>query len=145
MASPELGKVVNQAGGFSAGAQKQTRDLMEKYLVTMNLPSRAQMVSMPSGCSRSRGRSTRSRRCCVRSITIWVDREPVLRLRPSRRATGVPAASRNEPAGFGLALGAAVSPPLAKKPTTDRSGRQLGRLNGSFAMPVLEAKLITKA
>jgi SMC interacting uncharacterized protein involved in chromosome segregation len=46
MASPEFSKVVNQVGGVSASAQKQLGDLMEKYLVTMNLPSRAQMVSM---------------------------------------------------------------------------------------------------
>jgi len=46
MASPEFSKVVNQVGGVSAGAQKQLGDLMEKYLVSMNLPSRAQMVSM---------------------------------------------------------------------------------------------------
>jgi SMC interacting uncharacterized protein involved in chromosome segregation len=46
MASPEFSKVMNQVGGATAGAQKQLGDLMEKYLVTMNLPSRAQMVSM---------------------------------------------------------------------------------------------------
>ena len=46
MASPEFSKVVNQVGGTAAGAQKQLGDLMEKYLVSMNLPSRAQMVSM---------------------------------------------------------------------------------------------------
>src|SRR5882757_91648 len=46
MASPEFSKVVNQVGGASAGAQKQLSDMMEKYLVGMNLPSRAQMVSM---------------------------------------------------------------------------------------------------
>jgi SMC interacting uncharacterized protein involved in chromosome segregation len=46
MASPEFSKVVNQVGGISAGAQKQLGDLMEKYLVGMNLPSRAQMVGM---------------------------------------------------------------------------------------------------
>src|SRR6187549_251438 len=46
MASPEFSKVVNQVGGVSAGAQKQLGDLMEKYLVGMNLPSRAQRVSM---------------------------------------------------------------------------------------------------
>jgi hypothetical protein len=46
MESPEFSKVVNQVGGISAGAQKQLGDLMEKYLVGMNLPSRAQMVSM---------------------------------------------------------------------------------------------------
>jgi hypothetical protein len=46
MASPEFSKVANQVGGVSAGAQKQLGDLMEKYLVGMNLPSRAQMVGM---------------------------------------------------------------------------------------------------
>jgi SMC interacting uncharacterized protein involved in chromosome segregation len=46
MASPEFSKVMNQVGGATAGAQKQLGDLMEKYLVSMNLPSRAQMVSM---------------------------------------------------------------------------------------------------
>jgi hypothetical protein len=46
MASPEFSKVVNQVGGATAGAQKQLSELMEKYLLSMNLPSRAQMVSM---------------------------------------------------------------------------------------------------
>jgi SMC interacting uncharacterized protein involved in chromosome segregation len=46
MESPEFSRVVNQVGGVSAGAQKQLGDMMEKYLVGMNLPSRAQMVSM---------------------------------------------------------------------------------------------------
>jgi len=46
MASPQFSKVINQVGGTTAGAQKQLADLMEKYLVSMNLPSRAQMASM---------------------------------------------------------------------------------------------------
>ena len=46
MATPEFSKVVNQVGGATAGAQKQLGELMEKYLVSMNLPSRAQMVGM---------------------------------------------------------------------------------------------------
>jgi hypothetical protein len=46
MTSPEFSKVVNQVGGVAAGAQKQLSEMMEKYLVSMNLPSRAQMVSM---------------------------------------------------------------------------------------------------
>lgn len=46
MTSPEFSKVMNQAGGIAAGAQKQFGDMMEKYLVGMNLPSRAQLVSM---------------------------------------------------------------------------------------------------
>jgi hypothetical protein len=46
MTSPEFSKVMNQVGGVTAGAQKQFGDLMEKYLVAMNLPSRAQVVSL---------------------------------------------------------------------------------------------------
>jgi SMC interacting uncharacterized protein involved in chromosome segregation len=46
MESPEFSKVVNQVGGVTAGAQKQLGDMMEKYLVGMNLPSRAQMVGL---------------------------------------------------------------------------------------------------
>jgi hypothetical protein len=46
MESPEFSKVVNQVGGVGAGAQKQLGEMMEKYLVSMNLPSRAQMVGM---------------------------------------------------------------------------------------------------
>jgi SMC interacting uncharacterized protein involved in chromosome segregation len=46
MASPEFSKVMNQVGGVTAGAQKQLGEMMEKYLVGMNLPSRAQLVGM---------------------------------------------------------------------------------------------------
>jgi hypothetical protein len=46
MTSPEFSKAMNQAGGVSAGAQKQFSELMEKYLLSMNLPSRAQMIGM---------------------------------------------------------------------------------------------------
>jgi hypothetical protein len=46
MQSPEFSKVMNQVGGATAGAQKQLGEWMEKYLVSMNLPSRAQMVGM---------------------------------------------------------------------------------------------------
>ena len=46
MTSPEISKVMNQVGGVTAGAQKQLGELMEKYLLAMNLPSRAQMVGM---------------------------------------------------------------------------------------------------
>src|ERR1044072_1311593 len=44
--SPEFSRVMNQVGAVTAGAQKQLGELMEKYLVSMNLPSRAQMVGM---------------------------------------------------------------------------------------------------
>jgi len=46
MTSPQFSKVMNQASGVTTGAQKQLGDLMEKYLVSMNLPSRSQMVGM---------------------------------------------------------------------------------------------------
>ena len=46
MASPEFSKIMNQAGGAAAGAQKQFGEMMEKYLLSMNLPSRAQLVGM---------------------------------------------------------------------------------------------------
>jgi hypothetical protein len=46
MASPQFSKAVNQAGGVTAGAHKQLGEMMEKYLVNMNMPSRAQMAAM---------------------------------------------------------------------------------------------------
>jgi hypothetical protein len=46
MASPEFSRMINQAGGAAAGAQKQLGELMEKYLLAMGLPSRAQLVGM---------------------------------------------------------------------------------------------------
>ncbi|MCK1390273.1 hypothetical protein [Bradyrhizobium sp. 1] len=46
MSSPEFSQAVNRAGGVAAGAQKQLGELMEKYLVTMNLPSREQVTAL---------------------------------------------------------------------------------------------------
>src|SRR3954463_11669253 len=46
MASPEFSKVMNQIGSVGAGAQKQLGELMEKYLASMNLPSRAMMIGL---------------------------------------------------------------------------------------------------
>src|SRR5260370_24837615 len=46
MESPEFSKVVNQVGGVTAGGPKQLGALMEKHLVSMNPPNRAQMVSL---------------------------------------------------------------------------------------------------
>src|SRR5439155_4893397 len=46
MASPKFYRAMNQAGGAAAGAQKQLGELMEKYLLAMNLPSRSQLVGM---------------------------------------------------------------------------------------------------
>jgi len=45
MASPEFSKVVNEVGGASAGTQKQVGELMDKYLASLNLPSRAQLTN----------------------------------------------------------------------------------------------------
>jgi len=46
MASPEVSRAMNQAGGMTAGWQKQLGDVMERYLANMNRPSRAQTVAM---------------------------------------------------------------------------------------------------
>jgi len=46
MSSPEFSQAVNRAGGVAAGAQKQLSELMEKYLVSMNLPSREQVTAL---------------------------------------------------------------------------------------------------
>jgi hypothetical protein len=46
MTSPQFSQALNQVGGATAGAQKQLGELMEKYLLTMNMPSRAQMIGM---------------------------------------------------------------------------------------------------
>ncbi len=46
MEQPEFSKAMNQAGGAGAGASRQLSETMEKYLLGMNLPSRAQMVDM---------------------------------------------------------------------------------------------------
>jgi SMC interacting uncharacterized protein involved in chromosome segregation len=46
MSSPEFSQAVNRAGGVAAGAQKQLGELMEKYLVSMNLPSREQVTGL---------------------------------------------------------------------------------------------------
>lgn len=46
MGSEQFSRVTHQVTGASVGAQKTVGDLMERYLVSMNLPSRAQMVNM---------------------------------------------------------------------------------------------------
>ena len=46
MGSEQFSKITHQFTGASVGAQKAVGDLMERYLVGMNLPSRAQMDSM---------------------------------------------------------------------------------------------------
>ena len=46
MESEGFSRVMNQAGGASLAAQKALGEAMEKYLTSMNLPSRAQFVAM---------------------------------------------------------------------------------------------------
>ncbi|CAN5351490.1 hypothetical protein BH10PSE10_BH10PSE10_23770 [soil metagenome] len=46
MGTEQFSRVTHQLTGASVGAQKTVGDLMERYLVSMNLPSRAQMISM---------------------------------------------------------------------------------------------------
>ena len=46
MGSEQFSKVTHQLTGASVGAQKAVGDLMERYLVSMNLPSRAQMTGI---------------------------------------------------------------------------------------------------
>ena len=46
MGSEQFSRTTHQLTGASLGAQKTMGDMMEKYLVSMNMPSRAQMVSM---------------------------------------------------------------------------------------------------
>jgi len=46
MGTPEFSRLMNQAGGVAAGAQKQFGELMEKYLLSMNMPSRSQLVGV---------------------------------------------------------------------------------------------------
>ncbi|MFK4384316.1 hypothetical protein [Bradyrhizobium sp. USDA 223] len=46
METPEFSQAMNRAGGVAAGAQKQFGNLMERYLISMNLPSREQMTGI---------------------------------------------------------------------------------------------------
>ncbi|MCA1413611.1 hypothetical protein I6F30_21075 [Bradyrhizobium sp. NBAIM20] len=46
METPEFSQAMNRAGGVAAGAQKQFGDLMERYLISMNLPTREQMTGI---------------------------------------------------------------------------------------------------
>ena len=46
MGSGEFSRAMNQLTGTSVGAQKALGDVMERYLVGVNLPSRAQMENV---------------------------------------------------------------------------------------------------
>jgi hypothetical protein len=46
MESEGFSRAMNQAGGASMAAQKALGEAMEKYLTSMNLPSRTQFINM---------------------------------------------------------------------------------------------------
>lgn len=46
LASPQFSEAVNQAGGVAGSPHKQLGDFMEKYLLSMNMPSRSQMIGI---------------------------------------------------------------------------------------------------
>lgn len=46
MTSPEFSELMNKTGGMAAGTKKQFDDFVQKYLVMMNLPSKAQIVDL---------------------------------------------------------------------------------------------------
>ena len=46
MGSEQFAKTAHQLTGASVGAQKTMGDMMEKYLLSMNMPSRSQMANM---------------------------------------------------------------------------------------------------
>jgi hypothetical protein len=46
MGSQEFSRVMNQASGATVGAQKAFGDMMERYLASTNLPSRAQLTNI---------------------------------------------------------------------------------------------------
>jgi hypothetical protein len=46
MESEGFSRAMNQAGGASIAAQKALGEAMEKYLTSMNLPSRTQFIAM---------------------------------------------------------------------------------------------------
>ena len=87
MASPEFSKAMNQVGGATAGAQKQLGELMEKYFVSMNLPSRAQMVSMAERLQSIEGQLNE-----IKALLHQVDGDRCVR----SRAAAAPQAGTNQ-------------------------------------------------
>ncbi len=94
MASPEFSKVVSQVGGATADAQRQFGEMMEKYLATMNLPNREQMVGMAARLQAIEGQLTE-----IKALLRQIHDRPVA---PGRRPAAVPKpprAKRSPPAG----------------------------------------------
>ena len=97
MTSPQFSKAMNQAGGATVGAQKQLGNLMERYLLAMNMPSRAQMVDMAER---------------LQSIEGHLNDIKTLLQQMSANA-----AARPQPAAT-----AALKPPRTKRPSQQPSG-----------------------
>jgi SMC interacting uncharacterized protein involved in chromosome segregation len=98
MTSPEFSKVMNQTGGITAGAQKQFVELMEKYLLTVNLPSRTQMVGIAER---------------LQTIETQLNDVKML-LQQMQRSAGVPEASQS----------GVPRPPRTKRPPEPSSGER---------------------
>ena len=77
MGSDEFSKAINQAMGLSVGVQSSLSEAMGRYLASLNLPSRAEMMSIGGSMA-----------CCN---ARWASRNPMPRPQvPSRRERGVP-------------------------------------------------------
>jgi hypothetical protein len=46
MGSTDFSRIMHQIGGAGLGAKKTLGDMMERYLATMNLPSRAELTNI---------------------------------------------------------------------------------------------------
>ncbi|MBR0786476.1 hypothetical protein [Bradyrhizobium iriomotense] len=96
MSSPEFSQALNRAGGVAAGAQKQLGELMEKYLVAMNLPSREQVIGLAER---------------LQSIEAQVSE---MKSMLSQIAAG---------SGISQSLDAAPRPPRTKRPPSENGGQ----------------------
>ncbi|MES2751134.1 MAG: hypothetical protein V4661_07165 [Pseudomonadota bacterium] len=97
MGSEQFSRATHQLTGVSVGAQKTVGDLMERYLVSMNLPSRAQMVSMGERLQAIEGQLNEIRALLNRthadsgsSDGLSAPRPPRTRLPPSAGGGGTP-------------------------------------------------------
>lgn len=85
MSSPEFSQAMNRAGGVAAGAQKQLGELMEKYLVSMNLPSREQVTGLAERLQSIEGQIGEIKSMLAQmAASSGVSRGPDTALRPPR-------------------------------------------------------------
>lgn len=85
MSSPEFSQAMNRAGGVAAGAQKQLGELMEKYLVSMNLPSREQVTGLAERLQSIEGQIVEIKSMLSQmAVSSGVSRGPDTALRPPR-------------------------------------------------------------